>query len=66
MCYRINVSGELAQAKYCRTLEDLENFCKDHNFRCESASTYPDDFPRVEGYYDDGDVEVTFKVQSRY
>lgn len=64
--YRINVSEELAQAKKCRTLEDLENFCKDHNFHCSRATVYPNDFPTVEGYYDDGDVEVSFRVESRY
>jgi len=64
--YIMNISNELAQAKYCKTLEELEDFCKQHNFYCQSASIYPDDFPRVEGYMDDGDVEITFKVQSRY
>lgn len=64
--YRMNISGELAQAKYCKTLEELEDFCKEHNFHCLGASIHPNGFPRVEGYMDDGDVEITFKVQSRY
>ncbi len=66
MTYKMNISGELAQAKYCKNLEELEEFCKQHNFFCVSASIYPDDFPTVEGYKDDGDVEIYFKVQSRY
>lgn len=66
MTYRMNISGELAQAKKCKSLEELEDFCKDHNFYCQSASIYPDDFPFVEGFYDDGDVEITFSVRSRY
>ena len=66
MGYKFNVSGMLAQAKKCKSLEELEDFCKDHNFWCKSASIFPDDFPRVEGYMDDGDVEISFVVQSRY
>ena len=64
--YKMNISNELAQAKYCKNLEELHDFCEQHNFYCTSASIYPDDFPRVEGYMDDGDVEIYFKVQSRY
>ena len=64
--YKMNISGELAQAKYCKTLEELHEFCKQYNFFCTSASIYPDDFPKVEGYMDDGDVEIYFRVQSRY
>ena len=64
--YKMNVSGELAQAKYCKTLEELYAFCKQYNFFCTDASIYPDNFPTVEGYMDDGDVEITFKVQSKY
>ena len=64
--YKMNISGKLAQAKYCKTLEELHEFCKQHNFFCTSASIYPDDFPKVEGYMDDGDVEIYFRVQSRY
>lgn len=32
MGYKFNVSGMLAQAKKCKSLEELEDFCKDHNF----------------------------------
>lgn len=64
--YKMNISGELAQVKYCKTLDDIHDFCKQHNFWCESASIYPNDFPTVEGYMDDGDVEIYFKVRSRY
>lgn len=64
--YKMNISGELAQAKYCHSLEELEDFCKEHNFYCERAAIYPNDFPTVEGYMDDGDVEISFKVQSKY
>ena len=64
--YRMNVSGELAQAKYCKTTDELHEFCEQHNFYCDRASVYPNDFPTVEGYMDDGDVEIYFRVQSRY
>lgn len=64
--YRMNISGELAQAKYCKTTDELHEFCKQHNFYCNRASIYPDDFPTVEDYMDDGDVKIYFRVQSRY
>ena len=64
--YRMNVSGELAQAKHCKTTDELHEFCEKHNFYCSSAAIFPNDFPRVEGYMDDGDVEIYFRVQSRH
>ena len=66
MSYRMNIANELAQAKYCKTLEDLEKFCKEHNFHCTDAAIYEDNFPRVKGFYLDKDVQVTFEVQSRF
>ena len=65
--YKMNISNELAQAKYCTTLEELEDFCVQHNFYCKNAIVYSNKFPTVEGYmYDGEDVEIYFKVQSRY
>ena len=62
----MNISNELAQVKHCITLKDIDNFCKEHNFQLTNAVIQLNKPPKVEGYYTDENVIVSFKVEPRY
>lgn len=66
MAYKMNIGNELAQAKYCETIDELAQFCADHNFQCFDAAVFFNQAPRVQGHYEDDDVYVEFTVMSKY
>ena len=35
MSYKMNIGNELAQIKNCKTLEEIEEFLKDHNLKLD-------------------------------
>ena len=64
--YKWNIGNKLAQVKYCKTEQELEQFISDLNLRTEYKLIYPKNhFMRVDASYEDNDVEIKIEVHSK-
>lgn len=63
--YKMNIGNELAQIKYCHTIDDYEIFCKEHNLNLKQLITQPNKFCLIADYGLDSDVDIEIKIKSK-